>query len=402
MVAVVLGAGIGGLAAAWQLQKKGYDVVVLEASNRCGGWIRSENEGGFFFETGPRSLRPAAATLALIDELGLSSKIRLPQSHERYLYTEGALRKVPSSFVQFLKAPWVWPALSMAIPRKVPEEDLSIHTFFKMRYGAFCADVAADALTAGIFAGNPERLSMQACFPQFGKKREKTKLKTALYTLDGGLETLVQALHERLDVRLLSPVHNIREGILEEADLIVSALPAHALKKILDEPLLDYFESASLAVVTLGWKKNLLPVEGFGYLIPKKEGEKILGCVFDSSVFPSQNQSVEETRLTVMIGGDRSPELLEHSFDELGKCALEALSRHLGINEAPDFCRVHMAKSAIPQYRVGHRNLVSMLERRLAETHPKLRLAGSSFYGVAVNDSIAHNISNLESFALKR
>ena len=208
-----------------------------------------------------------------------------------------------------------------------------------------------------------------------------------LFSFRNGMETLPRRLAERLeiDVRLNHPVTKITcyedhveveaGGATFAASHLYSTLPAHVLASLVDIPIV---EARSIGVVSLGYRKQVLDKEGFGYLIPSKEEEAILGAVWDSSVFPQQNRSPEETRITVMM---EEPDVTK---------AQEALQRHLGITAEPQATSCLLAKGAIPQYTLGHAERVKRTEQDLPS---RIMALGSSYYGVSVNDCVAHTSS---------
>ena len=141
--------------------------------------------------------------------------------------------------------------------------------------------------------------------------------------------------------------------------------------------------------MNLGWKSSVLPHDGFGYLIPSKEKEELLGVVWDSSTFPQQNRTPDETRLTAILGGAHRKELLKLTDEALMVCVRKSLSKHLGIEKAPEVMRVTRAEKAIPQYTVGHFDRLHALECKLAEcSKSRIQLIGSAWHGVSLNDCI--------------
>ncbi|MFV0339424.1 MAG: protoporphyrinogen oxidase [Parachlamydiaceae bacterium] len=415
----VLGGGISGLAAAYQLQKK-CSVTLLEKESRVGGWIRSESKEGFFFESGPRSLRSvdSTETLQLIEELGLKEQlIEAPrQAFKRYLLHNKKLEQLPDSFLSLFSSPLTRPYLTSFAKEPLfgsrKEEDESVYEFFSRHFSQGVAEQLIDPLTKGIFAANAKELSISSCFPKmkeiesvhrslvlgalFGKK---SKEKSALYTLKNGLEELPKALARSLgdSIRLSTPVRRVEcseHGVqvtcdsgIETFDRVVSTLPASALSSLLPDSslkqLLKEIRSTSVAVVKVGYKKRVNRYEGFGYLAPSKEKSPLLGVVFDSSAFPFQNQNEVETRLSVMLEGEGK------SVEEAKRLALEGLASDLGILESPDFIEVFFAKEAIPKYAIGHPGLVQRIEASLKD-FPRLSLLGTYLYGVSVNQAIFH------------
>lgn len=416
----VIGAGISGLSIAYRLKKENPCVSLVEKDTRVGGWIRSSFEEGFFFESGPRSLRSVDCreTLQLIKELGLEDQlIEAPkEAFSRYLLHRGRIEKIPQSFLKFFTSPLTRPHFvsllkEFFVPKKT-DGDESVFHFFSRHFSSSFAEQFADPMTRGIFAADCRELSLPACFPKLNEMEkkhrslilgtffgEKTKEKSALYTLKGGLEELPKALARSLgdSVRLSMPVRKIalKENQVELTfdhgveiyDHVVSALPAHSLQALLPESslknLLQSITFTSVTVVKMGYRRKVNRFEGFGYLVPSKEKSSLLGVVFDSSAFPFQNRESEETRLTVMLEG------VDRSSEQALLLAKEELASHLGILIEPDFAQVFHAKQAIPKYSVGFPGLLKKIEEAVLD-FPRLSLLGTSFYGVSVNQAIFH------------
>ncbi len=419
----ILGAGISGLSLGFRLETEGVSCTIFEKEARPGGWIRSESTGDFFFELGPRSLRSqdSAETLKLIDCLGLSSKLLTapPEAFVRYVFSEGKLQKMPGGFFEALISPLFRPHLltfiKEAFRKKGSGEDESVFDFFARRFSVSFAEQFIDPFMRGVFAGDCRKLSMRACLPKMVEmEQSKGSLilaafsapstgKSVLYTLEGGLETVIKALAERLDdrLRLSCPVESLKfsqkgievccNGKKDLFNHLFSTLPAHALAPLLPasklKDLLLEIPFQSVAVVALGYKKSVNPLSGFGYLVPSKENQEILGVVFDSSSFPFQNRTSTETRLTVML----DPK--DRNEDECLAIALKSVKAHLGIAEEPDFARSVVACKAIPQYPVGFPEKLKEIKKALHE-FPSLSLLGTSYFGVSVNQAICGSMQS--------
>lgn len=441
----IIGAGISGLSLAWLLKQKygeSKEIHLFESSSRAGGWVKTIDSKGFLFELGPRSCRPKGNgryTLKLIEALGLCDQV-IPASldaRQRYLYLDGKLQPMPNNFRSFMRSPLmkgVIPALFKELWKgRSIWDDESVYSFASRRFGPEIAERFFDPMVSGIYAGEMRELSIKSCFPflhamekryrslligSLLQKRRKTSdtpfveamQKTSLFSFEKGMGALVEALAGQLrqQIRYNCPVESIcldreEEGFrikLETQELcrfdkVYACLPAWKMAPIVKEwapslsESLAQMETTSLAIVSLGYKKPLLPFHGFGCLIPHCEGEEILGIVWDSSVFPQQNRTVEETRLTVMIGGKRRQELLERGEAALLKIALNAVKKQLGIQADPDAFHVEYARNAVPQYTVGHSALVSTIEKQASALSENFQLLGSSYRGVSINDCIA-------------
>ncbi|XP_043425262.1 protoporphyrinogen oxidase isoform X4 [Prionailurus bengalensis] len=418
---VVLGGGISGLAASYHLSRAPCPpkVVLVEASERLGGWIRSvRGPGGAIFELGPRGIRPAGAlgarTLLLVSELGLDSEVLPvrgdhPAAKNRFLYVGGALHALPSGLRGLFRPsppfskPLFWAGLRELTAPRGKDPDETVHSFAQRRLGPEVASLAMDSLCRGVFAGNSRELSVRSCFPSLFQAEQSHRSvllglllgagqspqpdsalisqaraeRWSQWSLRGGLETLPQALNTHLTsrgVRILrgQPVCGLSlqadrrwkvslgDSSLD-ADHVISAVPASVLGKLLPAeaaPLaraLSAITAVSVAVVNLQYRGARLPVQ------------VMLGG--------SWLQTLEAK------GAVLSPELLQQQ-------AQEAAATQLGLKEPPSHCLVHLHKNCIPQYTLGHWQKLEAATQFLASQRLPLTLAGASYEGVAVNDCI--------------
>ncbi len=453
---MILGAGISGLSLGWYLKRRFGNKIrltILEQTDRVGGWIQTEQIEGCLFETGPRSLRSKGSgleTLKLIEQLRLQSDVIAASSSakHRYLWSGQKLRKLPSGPISLLMSPLTrtapFAAMKELFVKKSTLSDESISSFMTRRFGRHYAESLLDPLTTGIYAGDTHKLSIRSCFPSlyewerdFGsvcrgmllKRRPARRARSPfqeqisrapIFSFKDGMETLPNALGDALSSHLeynstVAKLHSspneieveLTDGTKITADHLFSTIPAAKLAPLFKDQhrelssLLMSITCASVAVVRLGYFRKVMKKKGFGYLIPSCEKERILGCVFDSAVFPDQNQIPEETRLTVMIGGTRNPSAVNDSKENLKILALNSLEKHLGIDAEPDAVSVRIARSAIPQYFVGHMEKIDRIGTILARIYPRMTLTGNSFLGVSVNDCIANSKRIVESLVLK-
>lgn len=439
----ILGAGISGLSLGWYLKKKFQDditLTILEKSGRPGGWISTHRQDSYLFERGPRSCRSkgsGAASLSLIKELGLADQVITGSSdaHVRYLYYQQKLMPLPSNLWQALFSPLmrgVWAALLCEpFVSKACVQDETIGDFFRRRFNQAVATRFIDPMTTGIYAGDIEKLSIRSCYPKLWQweqesgsliralltsKRElpsdpfiREIQKHPLFSLREGLETLPKTIAQKLEGQILyhAEVKKLQRhgaGFLIQttsgdldADVVISTLPAYAVGAVISNPrmlmLLNKVKATSVVAINVGYKGRVLPKSGFGYLIPSKEKESILGVVFDSCIFPEQNHHPDETRMTVMMGGAHHPHLFELEESSLVGLALDGLRKHLGIVARPDTLSILKAQNAIPEYPVGFFDDCRELETESKAYHPHFHILGSSFCGAAINDCI-QNASN--------
>lgn len=395
----ILGAGISGLSLAYYLKKKYQDhinITLIEKDIRVGGLIRSEKKEGHIIEWGPKSIRPFGKgefTEALIQELGLKKKELSCKTKKRYLLVRGRLRKVPSLF--FLKKIFIG-LIKDLFCTTITQEDETIASFCIRHFGKTFTCQFVDPFIKGIFAGDIHKLSVHACLPQLceiekkhrslilGFKKRKNKEKKPPYSFNKGLQELPDKILEVLDAEVLlgTEVKNayqkenqvnliFKEGYERSFDFVFSTLPAYALKELdIGIANLDTIEFFDINVFTFCFDKKILFKEGFGYLVPEKEGEKILGAVFDSCLF-------DEVCTQITIMAKKSVTIEE---------AKNSLRKHLKIDTEPSF--IISSTSKLPQYTLGHLQRVKDIEESIKKKIPRFKAVGSSFYGVSINDCI--------------
>jgi oxygen-dependent protoporphyrinogen oxidase len=441
--AVVIGAGVSGLTVAFELMQRaerlpeGLRVLCLESSSRAGGNIRSDSEEGFLYEWGPTGfLDNAPATLTLARRLSLGERLLPagPQAAERFIFRADKLHRVPLSPLSFL-ASGLLPlggklrlCCEPFVGRRTEEGDESVFDFAARRIGRQAASTMIDAMVSGIHAGDARRLSLEATFPKMARmESEHGSLVRAMFarrkeaqaggpagpggrltSFKNGLQELTDALARSLGDRLLlnSPVAHISdlgrrglrihlaEGAPLDADAAVIACPAwHAsgMVRSMDSDLtrtLQEIPSAPLAVAHLGYRREAIghPCEGFGFLVPRGEGVRILGALWVSTIFEGRAPH-GGLMMTIMIGGAHDHGVLELSDAELTAIILGDLSRTMGIAAKPYFTRLIRQPRGIPQYTLGHPERLERIAARLQE-HPGLYLSGNSYRGISVNACI--------------
>lgn len=380
MKILILGGGISGLSAAWYYRKRypSAEIVLLEKNERLGGWIQTRRDGGFLFEEGPRTFPylHSPCLRKLISELGLESEVILssPSSKKRYIWNDGKLRSVTSLLPRFL-----FPLIRGRF-RESLQGDVSIYDFGKHKYGEIVTETLFDPLVLGIYAGDIRKLSVASCFPDWQKRKGIVPPAGSLFALKGGMRCLIERMQNLLDVELVlntcvEKLHSdgvFAGGRFWQADRVISALPAKEFGK-LSGFWPDYVMN-SLWRVFLAYPQFVLPKAGFGYLVPTKEKESVLGMVWDSLIFPQQNLSTE-TRITVM--------LRESVTDPLGE-ALSAARRHLKVEQKPIYATTVWADQAIPQFEVGYGAKLSAWKQHVARWFPKYKFIGNYLQGASV------------------
>lgn len=412
MKALIVGGGISGLSLAWRLFKRGIPFTLLEEKSSLGGWIRSDQKQGFFFERGAKTFSPLKALhlLELIYELDLTDQLILSskQAKTRYLLKDEKLVPYPSSLFSFLTSALsrgcTTTLLKECFSSPKIKEDESIANFARRKFNVKIAEHFFDPLTVGIYGGDYEKLSYQSCFPKL-YELEKTKgsilkglmqtkgCSLPLFTLKNGMGSLIQALQRKLQKQIVCNEKVVSiESTQQSVQVHTSnrsyscmhlffAAPFFSMKKLLKCGA--NLKSASLNVVHIGFSKQVLKYPGFGYLVPSKTRIPLLGMVFDSNLFQEQNQQ-SQTRLTALLDNRLSK-------GEMHGYIKNILIKHLQITESIDYLDIHFAKQAIAQFEVGHAARVATMRQKLKEKHPRVTLLGNYLDGVSVDHCISQS-----------
>ena len=414
---LILGAGVSGLSAAWQLSKKAkksslYECTLLEKNVRPGGWMGSENREGFLVENGPRVFKTSrnAELLEIARDLSFFSSIlpSSPSANSRYLWLDGKLQKMPSGllslFFSLLKELFVPPVY----------EDETIWDFACRRFGRIVAERFFDPLVLGIYAGDIKKLSIDSCFSLlkmwerekgsvvrgalislFKKSKKTLPFKSSLFSFKEGSGSFIQKWisHIPFSIHLGEEIHSLqrKNGLWEahshnkmwEGDEVVLALPAFVVAELLKKEapctsdVLRSIPYEDITTLQIGWKGKVLPFSAFGYLVPTIEKESILGVLFDSEMFEKNY-----TLITIMIRG------VFHREEELQEIAKHVMLDHLKISQEPSLFFYKKMPKAIPQYVLGHQEKRDSLLSSLRQETQNLHLVGNYLAGVSVNDSI--------------
>jgi len=432
----IVGGGIAGLSAAFELTQRGVSVRVLEASDRPGGVITTERFDQWIIDGGPDSMliqKPAA--VALCRELGIADRlIHTLTPRTAYVLRDGELHPlVEGSFLGF---PVGFGALArsslftiggklrmaceVVMPRRDGDEDESIGAFVRRRFGDEAVEYLAEPLLAGIHAGDVERLSMRALFPRlieaerhsgsvlraFRAMHVTPSAQGAFVSLPGGTGELVDALSSALhdvvttDARV-TDVH--RAGVLTiessvgsvQARAVILAVPAYVAASLLrgfDTTLAAFCDSvpyASTATVALGYRRDHIAhaMNGTGFVVPRVERSALLAGTWVTSKWPGRAPE-GHALIRAFLGGGRDPHRLDASDAELIDTARTELGDVLGISGAPVLTRLFRWTRQSPQYEVGHLQRVAAIEGQLASV-PGVFLTGSGFRAIGIPDCVA-------------
>jgi len=447
---VIIGGGIAGLAAAWRIQKSSEDshvpvnLLLLEASPHVGGFLKSVSREGFLLEMGADcfiSEKPRG--IGLCRELGLESEVIgiRPEKRRSFILRKNVFYPVPEGFYlmgptrtrPFLESSLLsWSGKFRAlceplIPSRPPMDE-SLASFVRRRFGQELLDWMAQPLIAGIYGADPEHLSLRATFPKFlemertygsvllglkkGVRGPTSDVSGARYnlfiTLRRGMQELADTLAAKLGqtvVRTQTRVKSIRpdggawqvikaNGDVLVADALCLALPSYATAELVnafdpdlaqDLTSIDY---APAATVNFAFRDMDVkhPLDGVGFVVPRKENRLVLGCTFTQNKFEDRAPK-GFMLLRAFLGGEHSARWLSEKDDVLTIKVFAELKEWLNIMGKPMFSHLERYERALPQYNIGHLERILRIEERLFR-HKGLALAGNWQYGVGIPDCI--------------
>ncbi len=440
---VILGAGVSGLSAAYWLDKDGYDVTVLEKKNEVGGSMESAIEDGYVFDRGPNSgLETTPLIGQIVDELNLRNQLIYAnkQGNKRYILKKNQLFPLPMSPQSFLKTKLFSTRAKirlMAEPFIGRSDDgyyQSIADFVKRRLGREFLDYAINPFVAGVYAGNPEELSVKSAFPKlyaleekYGglivgsiksmkerkRRAEKSKQSARMFSFVNGMQTLPKAIAQNLGEKVItsaevSGIKKIENGFIVkystggtdaeiECDSVYSTLPAYTAADIFkefDEGLEAHLKNIyypPVLVLYLVYEKTTVkqPLDGFGFLIPAKEKKSFLGAIWSSVIFPNRAED-NMAAFTLFIGGARDSGIVNIDKEVLFKKVRGEFEQLMGITAEPVKLYYRYWPKSIPQYNIGyieHEKYFDEFEKR----NPGLVLGGNYRGGISVGDCIKNS-----------
>jgi len=438
---IVLGAGISGLTTAYLLHKDDYDVTILEKNDNVGGSIETVVENGLLFDRGPNSALETTPLIAqLVEELNLTEQFVYAnkKGDKRYILRNNKLHELAISPPAFIKSKLFSGKAKLRLMKEPfvgKSRDgyyQSIAEFVTRRLGQEFLDYAINPFVAGVYAGNPEDLSVKSAFPklyaleeEYGglivgsirsirkrkKRKEQSKQSAKMLSFKDGMKVLPEAIANHLGgrVKLNAEVVSIKKtadgnyGVTYNegeqtltllTDIILSTIPAYTAAE-----LFGHFEDGikkhlsavyypPVLVLYLAYSKDDIgqPLDGFGFLIPTKEAKSFLGAIWSSVIFPNRAED-NKASFTLFIGGSRNPGFIYDDEEELIKTVRREFEELMKIKGEP----IHLAKrfweKAIPQYTIGyveHENYFDHFEK----DNKGIILSGNYRGGISVGDCI--------------
>ncbi len=442
---IVCGAGLTGLTTAWHLRQRGVQVTVLESGEGVGGVVQSTARDGFLVEHGANTCTLTDEIEQLVSALDLTAAVRIaaPLAQRRFIVRNGALRAVPGSPLALLRSPLLSATAKLRllaepfIGRREGDADESVAAFVRRRLGSEPLTWAVDPFVSGVYAGDPERLSVKHAFPRLAalerehgslargaialarrarSSRQQTGVPARRHTMVSfaeGMSTLPRRLAAALGpgtIRLGTQVRAIareddgctvtisRNGVTEtlRASTVVSTLPLHALSHV-GLPAVTSTAVARLSAVAypavaslaLGFRRADVqhPLDGFGCLIPSVEARRTLGILFSSTLFEGRAPA-DQVLLTCFTGGTRHPDLGTASTRSLREVIVPEVQALLGISAAPTFVHHTSWAQAIPQFDTGYDAVLAAVDT-IEGLIPGFIVDGQFRRGVSVGDCIA-------------
>jgi oxygen-dependent protoporphyrinogen oxidase len=443
----IIGGGISGLAAAFALEQKrrsaAVDYSLYEASPRLGGVLRTEHIQGCVVEAGPDSFlteKPWATDLCRV--LGLSDQLigSNDAARKTYILVDGRLVPMPDGLM-FMVPTKILPtafsplfswttklrmARELLRPPHASEADESVASFVARHYGAEMVDRLADPLLSGIYGGEAASLSVRAVLPRLAemerahgslgramlaarKKSQPRQSAPPLFTsLKNGMQQLVETVVSKLNplslltntsVQSIQPEADggwkVTAGLKSDHfDAIILALPAPVAANILStcspelSRELGSIPYGSSITVALGYNSDVrhsLP-PGFGFLVPRSEGKRLLAATFVHNKFPHRAPE-NRALLRCFFAGSNAENIWQLSGDAIIAIVRNELQQILGLRASPLYARVYKWKAAMAQYGVGHLERLDRIER-LRQQLPGFTLAGNAYRGIGVPDCI--------------
>ncbi len=445
---IIVGAGITGLTTAYWLKREGFHIKVFEAKDEVGGNIKTERHMNFVFDTGPNSgLETTPLISQLVNELDLSDEFIYANSsaNKRYILRDKFLHPLPLNPKDFIKTKLFSTKGKLRIliePFIGKSNDgyyQSLAEFVRRRLGQEFLDYAINPFVSGVFAGDPENLSVKSAFPKlyrleevYGglfkgmikgakerkRRAEKSKQNAQMFSFKNGMSTLTnrlaQYLYEEIHLNhTLVGIEKIQNGYrlhfenqnkikTFETKALLLTIPAFKTAELIrdfDGFLYNHLESIyypPVMVLNVIYEKQKIgqTLDGFGFLIPEKENKKFLGAIWNDCIFPNRGDE-KYASFTIFIGGARNHKLFEKDFNHLIDNVLDEFEEIMKIKSSPESTKYRFWEKAIPQYSLGYiekENAMAEFERN----HRGIFFGGNYRGGISVGDCIKNSNIHFE------
>ena len=378
--ATIIGAGISGLLIGYHLKKLGFKIKIFEASPRVGGLIETVHTPFGISESAAHSLMISPELKFYFDELNIPLLPVNKKSKARFIFRDGKMRKMPLRFLEILKTLFYF----FSKPKlKLPLNKLSLKEWGEAYLGKPATDYLLSPFVSGIFACTPEELNVSISFPKLlplvthkslfqflRSKKRKKNARSQMMVPELGMQSLVDRLYQELksDILINAPIADLKE--INSTNVIITT-PASITAKLLNslDPqssrLLSEIKYSPLISVTAFYlDEHFLdqPPQGVGVLIPRNEGFRILGVLFNSSTF-EKRANYPHVSLTIMMGGTTDPDIIFKSDSEITQMVNQEIRKLLNATESPTFIKINRWEKAIPIYS----NSLAMAQASLAD-----------------------------------
>ncbi len=447
---VIVGGGITGLTAAYYLQKEmrelnlSYEITLLEGSDRLGGKIHTDTTNGFVIERGPDSFLARKESAArLVKEVGMEDQL-VPNStgqafvlnnDQLYPIPGGAVMGIPTELTPFVSTKLfslrgkARAAGDLVLPRREDNgEDQSLGLFFRRRLGNEVVENLIEPLLSGIYAGDIDKLSLMSTFPQFSEverkyrslilgmkkttpasRRSTGKKKPAFLTVKSGLQSLVKAIEDHLsDVNIRKNVKvdqlsrsdenqpytiTTTSGEVILADAVIVTTPHqqvyHMLREHDEVAPLKEMPSTTVATVAMAFPEEAVKkaMDGTGFVVSRNADYTITACTWTHRKW-QHSAPAGKVLLRCYVGRAGKEEIVEKSDEEIVQTVLNDLNQIMEIEGHPEFYRITRWRQSMPQYEVGHRKRIDLVQTGVEKKMPGVFLAGASYSGVGLPDCI--------------
>ena len=445
---VVIGGGITGLSTAYYLQQSiqnnnlDIQLILVEASDRLGGKIRTLHHDDFIMESGADSIVTRKTNVApLIEELGIEDEVVYNATGISYIYSEGKLKQIPKDAVfgiplsveslattELISAEGKVEALKdLYTPNQKFTKNDSVGSFLEAFLGKELVEKQISPVLSGVYSGNLSDLTIASTLPYLidykneygsiiqGLSANKAKFQgngdKKFMSFKGGVSSLIDAMEAHLnDTEIIKGVRaerieklgeqyrvTLANGRVVDADIVVLGT-MHSTAQVLlqDEELNEDFNqlfNSSLISVYLGFDipDSELPADGTGFITANSEDVLCNACTWTSRKWEhTSRQQRLLVRLFYKSSGPHYESLIKLSEEELLKVALQDIKTSLGITGQPVTYDVTKWHDVMPNYHIRHHQIVESLENKIANSYPNVILAGCSYYGVGIPDCIAN------------